>query len=1414
MAYLPPTTIWAKAAQFILKFGWPKIQLERRRRDADEGYPHDFRLFDPILVEALDLLARGKANPIRSPWRWIRYVASDPPHSLTSPGAREWLSLSQVQEAAKEAIRARFVHSSPTQSQQVLLDSWANHSGESTATARGIVHDLLAFLALSVNRHLTFADQITIEHQNLLIETVSKVVQTEVRETFSRQSKEVAGLADREATIWIDREVERQLSASLKRRFLPGWDFLGDVSALADAIMAGGLRGASPRLISQVLVWQARAYAARKKADAARSCLNAAMSRDARANFAAAEARVLFAEGEEQKAYALLRDRLDSEERSTLLVLLTQREGAAAAEQYINSHPAILKDRAEASIIICVQTLSAVGRWDDVWSLLDDLSVDCIKTSAVLSAQAGLYFLARAAPQEQRLGVLQGIPLDPKIVRFKDSAECRAWLSVARQHLLRASSIARDLGASVASDLYEDLALWAWFANTATVEDARRQLALEIRGADRAARFVRFAIAYNVSFDLVALQQHLESRRRLGGWSELEIEAALLVALKENEPAKVREFIETHKGELVKRFDPSLIISLEIQTLAQSGQRVQAGQLLEDSRAVLGEEVSIRLSAFLQATPEDIDRLRVLYERTKAIEDLDALIGALGRRRDWKALLPLAREMYSKTLQVGDAIVVSEALAAIQDEDELFAFLDSIQATIPKSNRLKQLYAWALFHEGRLSDADRILASIPVRDRQSDDRNLYVTISIESGEWERLTQFVESEWENRETRNASDLLRAATIAREVESGRVGAFLAAAVDLEPDNPNILIGAYSIAVETGQEDSVARADWLSRAIGLAKPGGPVKAVTMKELADMQSGWRKQVEFVGGALATGMPLFIAAQGLRTSLTRLMFLSLFRNSRELDPRRRSFVPAYHPASTLRGVSDLKVIVLDVTALFIMHYLGLLERVVNSFERIILPAGTLSQIFQERKGLRFHQPSRLKEGAGIRRAVEGHRLAVCTSLAGPDIGLEREAGTEFAKLVATASRDGGVVVRPLPVSKIGSLGEEHANVEAWKDHIFDMHELISGLRARSAISEEEQIHALAFLSTRDQRWHETARDIPDGPLFLDGLTVTYLWTIGLFDRVCETWGSVSISEETFEHFTNLDQVVANSEGALDGVETLRKLLHKHLASGSICLARRRRVSSKHDEFRDFPTVTLLAELPVADAVVVDDRGMNQHGTITDEKGRTVPVVTSLNILDDLRKRGLLAESEWRGARHKLRLGGVGLFPFDPSELDHYLKGSLISKGRLVETQELRAVRESLAILSITQPLDPQTEAVFLAMMLTTIRQSIATVWKGDEADSSLGAKADWLYELLNRPADLIRADLAQAARVGVSAALSGHAALLCIAFDIPNVRKEAYGRWMDSLLKKEARGAERNFKVEIVKKLKELIERVVQNAS
>src|ERR1700730_3997591 len=113
-------------------------------------------------------------------------------------------------------------------------------------------------------------------------------------------------------------------------------------------------------------------------------------------------------------------------------------------------------------------------------------------------------------------------------------------------------------------------------------------------------------------------------------------------------------------------------------------------------------------------------------------------------------------------------------------------------------------------------------------------------------------------------------MRAASLAQAAGQGPMTDLMEAALAKSPDDPNVLVGAYTLVIEEGLEDLRPESQtWFQRALELSGPDGPIQRFELKELLPQHVEWTKHTQDVADLVVRGqLPLAFAASGLRTTV------------------------------------------------------------------------------------------------------------------------------------------------------------------------------------------------------------------------------------------------------------------------------------------------------------------------------------------------------------------------------------------------------------------------------------------------------------------------------------------------------------------------------------------------------------------
>jgi len=305
--------------------------------------------------------------------------------------------------------------------------------------------------------------------------------------------------------------------------------------------------------------------------------------------------------------------------------------------------------------------------------------------------------------------------------------------------------------------------------------------------------------------------------------------------------------------------------------------------LFEANRELLGQEGVARLgSEIARADGADpVTEYKRVYEANKSADTLRPLLGALIRKKEHRAVGAYAEELYALTGDPQAIAVAAQAYAIAGDNDSFMRIVEAHPTIKDGDPAIARHYAWQLFHRGRIKEAAAVAAELGHAASER-DLNLEVAIALETGDWEALANPLAAFAEEGPRLGAATLIQAAHLAQASGQGRLRDLIDAAVAKGGDDPNVLIGAYTLVLEAGLDDREEEAHgWFRRALDLSGPDGPVKQFELKDLLSQQAEWSDHSRIIGDAVASGeMPLLVAAPGLRATLVDVLLGNLIRNA------------------------------------------------------------------------------------------------------------------------------------------------------------------------------------------------------------------------------------------------------------------------------------------------------------------------------------------------------------------------------------------------------------------------------------------------------------------------------------------------------------------------------------------------------
>jgi hypothetical protein len=1240
--------------------------------------------------------------------------------------------------------------------------------------------------------------------------------QTAAMRQFTQQVAEggLAGLADK--TI-LDAEVLRQLERLRKCRLFVGFDVIEEPRCMAERLRAGDLAFASPNVKAKALAWCARLLSFAHP-DEAVAVLDSIASPDPELS-AIARSLARQSLGQLSEALGALTAFESPSSRGAAFICVVRGRGFQQAHHWLTEAGLTFRDLDSDARFFYIGNALESSAWSEALEAASSVEdADFVQTPALLVAVADAQ-LAQTVPVELR-GTLRQPPMEAAVFPLRSEPENLACRRAAADLYEQAQAVATSLGMTTAADHASDKALWLRLRDPETTAEARKQLGASIRDSATLLRRLNLALQFGVKVDLSQVEREVNRQTALSGGTSIEAAAArFALAFAQDGYADAAAYVDTHREQLLAHIDWKGVYYFEFEALAKAGQIAQAeGRLQEILRRGISHEEEEWLRRILQEVEKGdpvAGRLES-YSRSKSLADLRLLVAAYEATRNWEKVCEFGGLLLAQTGDIEDAHRQVASLYNLERLDEVLDVFDEYPALFVRAPKLHRIRAQTLYELGRFRESLDELNRLPEVAQSANSRDLQVNLAIQSGDWERLQGFVEQEWANRAGRDAIELLRSGQLAQLIHAARGRDLVREAAERASEDAKVLLGCYQAAVAGGWEVGRQATSWMEQAARLSsqQDDGPVKKMSFDDFIERQPLWEERESKTWDLLVKGnAPLFAAGQALNRSLLSLFLLPALRSRDESDVRKRPMVYAFSGARSPQNLGP-DVVAMDPTALVTAQMLGIVESCLSTFSAIVIPHGTLGWLFEERAKISFHQPSRVAQAREIRRLIAAGQLkAFVESTKAPD-RLVSEVGDQLGELLTHASAPKGddtvqrIVIRGGPIHRASTFLKEEADIAAYEPFLCSTLGLVEKLAQKGVLLEQELEDARAALKLRELPW-PSEPEIKDGAvIYLDGTAVSHLASLGLLGRLHRANISVVISRGEVDSADALIAYDAKGEEALAVVDALREHVRAGIESGKIRLGRAVRAEEPEGPkaLLAHPSVAILklVEGTEADAGVCDDRYLNQHAFIGSK-----PLLTTLDVLDILLRRKAISTARWREARTTLRLANYVLVPLDHSELTALVEAAPISDGALQETGELRALRESILRVRMSNIVQTPKEAGWLNNLIGSILQALKDQWQPGIDEVTAVARSNWLLRIgdVRGWTHVLNEDVGQLAMryrtwVGL---------LMVLPITQPQGVKAAYWRWLSTRVLDSIAEEDPETQEFLIRRAKELVSQVIE---
>ena len=1141
-------------------------------------------------------------------------------------------------------------------------------------------------------------------------------------------------------TTLVDQKIEEKTEILRKSRLFHGFDRVRYSLTMLKELVDGQLSGGTAEIRGRSIAWCVRALAYSDELDRAEMCLNHAKLLGNCQEIEIADAVIWSWKDNRDAALSGLATIDSPVSRSAALMVVAHHDGPQKAVEWLKTAGLDASKLDADGKLFLLHCLHNVADWEAAEECLQLVTKNELKAAPALHYMVAMIRLLSTVPSELRTLVLRHPPILAAGFPLADDTNAIEIRRVAHRHFMNAEQAARRIGCSYAATIADEYALWLELRDPRNSAEGRKRLESKLRNLKSGLRYVYLGLEFKVSLDFDAIHREIEQQIALNGGSTPDTSLArLALAFKQETPEYFTNYIVRHYDELIDHVDKKAIQIFQIDMFLQAGRPERAAECLDAlvKEGLSHEEEQQLRARIVQAEATDPIKARIKeFSKTNSLPDLIQLVDELDNFKEWELLCKYAELLFKRTQSLPDAMRLAKALSNAQRNEILMEFLKANRTLLEQSEYLKILFCWSLYHEGELLEARSEISHVASDWDDPNYRTLKFNLAIGVGDWNSLSAILANECSQRDNRDPEELITAAHLAVNVDllSARDLIFAAACKGYE--DAHVLADAYFLATRAGWDDDPECYQWLERAAMLSGENGPIQKVSLKDLVGRQPEWDRRESSTREQLSRGkIPMSLAADCMNRSLFNEMLIPALNNLTLIDPRQRYAIPAYSGERPSVPIDTRLTVGFDVTTLITLGFLNLLDEVLDVFDTIVMPHSTLPWLFEEKRMARFHQPSRIEDALQVRELLATGHLTELKPSVLPDNELSSQVGEDLALLIAEATQHREdedaqrVVVRTYPVHRLASLMEEEVDLTAYATVLSSCQSIVDRLRQLGRITAGEEKKARNYLRFHERPWPNQPEIADKAILYLDNVAVTYFLHLGLLGKLKAAEYRPIVSTRTVSEanaYISYDRVSLKVDSI---IERIRSAVSLRIESGKIKIGRLSDTEQTTEStICERLTLELISLTRSCDAIISDDRFFNQHSNV-DGGGSQASTLSTLDLLDALVSTGSIAPDDRLEYRTRLRRAGYFFIPVGVDELKHHLCASRVQDGRVIEKAELKAIRENVLHVRMSEYLQLPNEALWLDSLLEVFIRVLRDLWMGDADLAITRARSNWIVD-------------------------------------------------------------------------------------
>lgn len=536
--------------------------------------------------------------------------------------------------------------------------------------------------------------------------------------------------------------------------------------------------------------------------------------------------------------------------------------------------------------------------------------------------------------------------------------------------------------------------------------------------------------------------------------------------------------------------------------------------------------------------------------------------------------------------------------------------------------------------------------------------------------------------------------------------------AAVKNIEKD-PRIAPAAMALAFRLNLEKEVGvLRKYLDQLVGQEDSG--IQLLDLDEAIEVFKQQQKSLEKANNLYKeAAIPIHFLLEQTNYPLAAVYYQLARENEEKSAPATTPPVFFRHGGKDTDFEQEVQAFYLDLTALLTAAHIEILPIVEQHFGPINIAHTLPMALMEQIEGLSHAQQSRLEFADQVQKLVSNNKIKVAQAP---------------AKMVIEPGN---------PQEPIFVVRHNIANNPEQNNTDIKYQAILKALKTHSLISDEEYATALDMMGVDN-----AAHIVPIGAeIFFDENTLFPLGQAGLVDVISRHF-IISVTPEYFKSLTEESTADSKQKLARDWIDKLRERVTNGIENGTYKVLPD--LKEKEDNALDLDrsytsrTFTDLVRKNYTshDCVWVDDRYFNNYKTVNN-----AAVVSTLEVLELLYKKGKISEPTYYAKRNQLRAANYRYIPLTEAELTYHLKKAPIKDGALQETDDLKLIRKYHnaclihADLFQLPPLPPQSpnqngEIPFMLVSHGAISEALVKLWQA-YADDELAIRASWLVDHL-----------------------------------------------------------------------------------